>query len=105
MFNRFDICEAYALYDMLWGPTEYGVRLHRIQFRMSPLRTLENASEEVKRIYGSLVRKHNRLYVAYERYHRRNPKSPMWPGTQNMRGGASAWLRSIGVLEAVELLA
>lgn len=102
MFNRFDICEAYALYDILWGPTEYAARLRRIQFRPSPSLTLETASDEVKAIYGRLVREHNRLYIAYERYARRNRNARPWPGTQNMRRGAREWLRSCGLLDAVQ---
>jgi hypothetical protein len=102
-FDRFDICEAYAFYDMLWGPTEYGAQLRRIGFRLSPIARLETLDENAKAIFGSLVRKHNRLYVAYERFHRRSPNAPAWPGTLNMpRGDVRAWLKSQGILSAVE---
>lgn len=41
-FDRFDICEAYYLFAMLWhsgGDTEDQIfwRLHRMEFRPSPL--------------------------------------------------------------------
>jgi len=106
-FDRFDICEAYAMYDMLWGPTEYAARLHRIKFRASPLRSLENMSENAKEIYGRLVREHQRIYIAWERYQRRkHARKLAWPGTRNMPGGDPyRWLRKQGLLTAVETYA
>ena len=103
-FNRFDICEAYAMYDTLWGPTEYGARLHRIRFRPGVLFSLENMSENAKEIYGKLVRENQRIYIAWERFQRRThaPKQP-WPGTSNMVGNdPRRWLRNQGLLAAVE---
>jgi hypothetical protein len=103
--NRFDICEAYALYDTLWGPTPYGSRLRKIGFRAAPSLSLETASAEVKAIYGRIVRAHNRLYVAYDRYARRNPRALAWPGTRNMPRGASAWVRDAGLTAAIDCYA
>jgi hypothetical protein len=60
-------------------------------------------SEEAKAIYGRLVREHNRLYVGYGRYQKRNPKAPSWPGTNNMRN-VRDWLKSVGALAAVEAM-
>lgn len=103
-FNRFDICAAYYMYNTLWGPTPYGAKLNRLKYRPAPSEQfLEILSENAKEIYGSLVRKHQALYVAYERYARRNPNAPSWPGTNNMPGNdPHAWMKSHGILSAVE---
>ncbi len=103
-FDRFDICEAYAQYDILYGPTEYAQRLREIDFRLGCLARLENMNENAKEIFGRLVIKHNRLYTAYGRYQKRNPKAPQWPGTYNMPQGERAWLKSVGALEACEVM-
>lgn len=103
-FNRFDVCEAYYWYDVLWSPTEYGARLHKIGFRPSCLARLKNMSENAKTIYGKLVRENHRLYIGYNRYQRRNPNAPMWPGTANMRN-VREWLARVGALAAVEAMA
>jgi hypothetical protein len=100
-FDRWDVCEAYYWLDTLWGPTPYGIRLHRLRFSLGVCARLESMNENAKAIYGRLVREHHRLYVGYTRYQKRNPRAPMWPGTNNMRS-VSEWLRSIGALEAVE---
>jgi len=102
-FNRFDVCEAYALYDMLWGPTPYGCRLYNLGYRSRILLDLDTANENVKAIYGGFVRRHNRLYIAYSRYSRRNSHAQKWPGTNNMKTGAYGWLRERGLLEAMEM--
>ena len=103
-FDRFDICAAYYMYDILWNSTAYAAKLRRIGYRPSCSEEfLENLSENAKEIYGALVRRHNRLYVCWERYARRNPNAPAWPGTDNMpRRDARAWIKSLGVLRAVE---
>ncbi len=104
-FDRFDICEAYAMFDMLWGPTPYGQRLYRMRFKASVFASLEGMTENSKAIYGALVRKHHRLLTGYERYAKRNRNAPSWPGTRNMpRGDVRAWLASIGALDAVEAM-
>lgn len=101
-FDRFDICEAYYMYDVLYNPTKYAAKLRRLDFRPSPTIRLEDLSENAKEIFGALVRRHNRLYTGYTRYQKRNPAAPSWPGTNNMRNGERAWLESIGALAAVE---
>jgi hypothetical protein len=103
MFDRWAICEAYYWYDTLWGPTPYGARLHAIRFSPGICARLESMSEEGKAIYGRLVREHNRLYIGYTRYQKRNPSAPQWPGTNNMRS-VRDWLRSVGALDAVETM-
>jgi len=104
MFDRFDVCEAFYMYDVLWGPTPYGARLHALKFRPSPTMSLEKLSENGKAIYGRLVRERERLYVGYTRYQKRNPRAPQWPGTNNMRS-VRDWLKTIGALAAVESMA
>ncbi len=103
-FDRFDICSAYHMYDILWNPTEYAARLRRLNFRPSHSEEfLEGLSENAKEIYGALVLKHERIHVAWERYARRNPNAPRWPGTNNMPGNdPRAWMESQGLLRAVE---
>jgi hypothetical protein len=103
MFDRFEVCEGYRLYDELWGPTEYGARLYKVRYRPACNASLETAEPLAKWIYGRLVRKHERLYVGYERLHRRLKSSPPWPGTAHMRNGARAWLAFNGYLQAVLL--
>lgn len=63
MWNRFDICEAYYLYAMLWhsgqGSKEYAIfaRLERIRFRARPMLSRRRDLEENARIiYDRLVR-------------------------------------------------
>lgn len=102
MFDRFDICEAYYLYDVDWGPTPYGARLHKIGFSPAPSLSLASANENVKEIYGRLVRQHEGTYVAYERLYRRHPEIGPWPGTQNMGCESRTWLRKRGLLAAIE---
>ncbi len=101
MFDRWHVCEAYFWYDVLWGPTSYGARLCRIGYNPGVLASLERADPEVKRIYGALVREHNKLFVAFERFKRRSRSALSWPGTRNMPRGESAWLESVGLLEAL----
>lgn len=106
-FDRFDICEAYAMYATLWAPEPHKInaRLRRLQFRPRVTMALENLSENSKEIYGALVKKHERLYVGFERLSRRMPECPAWPGTANMpRGDVRTWLKSKNLLPAVESL-
>lgn len=106
MFDRFAVCEAYYWYDVLWGPTPYGARLHRIGYRPGICASLEKADDEVKVLYGRLVREHNRLYVGHERLYRRARgrchSVRSWPGTSHMgTGGAWGYLQTQGLLDAV----
>lgn len=102
-FDRHDICAAYAMYDLLWGPTPYGSRVRRVGFRLGYDASLEKLSENSKAIYGRLVREHNRLYVAFSRFQKRNRNAPQWPGTYNMPGNdPRRWLQKKGLLAAVE---
>jgi hypothetical protein len=102
-FDRFDICEAYYMYDVLWGPTPYGARLHRMKYKPHHSLDLDTMSENAKAIYGALVRRHQRLYVGYERYYRRASNPIPWPGIMNMpAGNARVWLILRGLLKAVE---
>ena len=62
MFDRFDICEAYYVFVMLWHQgqwsKEYGIfgRLDRIGFKPSPMLSgPENLSENGYVIYSKLV--------------------------------------------------
>lgn len=103
-FNRWNVVEAYYWYDVLWAPSEYSARLHALRFRPGGSARLENADEDVKSIYGRLVMKHNRLWIGYERYRRRHPSAPSWPGTQNMRCSAREWLQAHGLLDAVRMM-
>jgi len=101
-FDRFAIVDAYWMYSTLWGH-EYNVRLHAIGYRPSCLASLETLEPEAKRIYGALVRRHNRLMVGFDRLARRQPAlAGQWPGTYNIpRGDVRAWLASRGLLDAV----
>lgn len=103
-FNRFDVCSAYWMYNVLWNPTNYAARLHRIGYKPSYREEfLENLSVNAKEIYGALVLRHERIHVAWERYARRNRNAPSWPGTNNMPGNdPRAWLKAQGILTAVE---
>lgn len=108
-FDRWDVCAAYHMFAVLWNggqpASSYGVRLSRIGYRPAPSeQTLEGLSPNAKAIYGSLVRKHERLYTGFDRLYRRHPDvAGSWPGTRNMPGGnARAWLQARGLLGAVE---
>jgi hypothetical protein len=103
-FDRWNTAEGYYWFDVLWGPTDYGERLDRMGFRPGACAKFESADADVKEIYGRLVMRHHRLFVGYERYHRRNPKSPSWPGASNMPRGMWRWLESVGALDAVLLM-
>lgn len=111
MYDRFSVCNAYNMYATGYNGSpeanEYFNRLSRIGF--SPgmgaceiENYIDDDREEVSRIYGDLVMKHNRLYVGYERYRRRNPKVWPWPGTSNMPRGAWEWLKSQGLLAVID---
>jgi hypothetical protein len=105
MFNRWDICAAYYHFDIGYNPTGYGARLDRIGYRPSRSEELlQNISPGAKQIYGQLCMQHNRLYIGYSRYCRRNRNAPIWPGTQNMRRGPEEWIKSVGAWEAVQTL-
>ena len=61
-FDRFDICEAYYLYSMLyhrgWGSYQYEIskRLARCQFKARPsLTDRESLTENGQMIYDSLI--------------------------------------------------
>jgi hypothetical protein len=104
-FDRFDICAAYNMYGLLWDSgRKYSAALHRLKYRPAHSEEyLEGLSENAKEIYGALVRKHERIFVAWERYAKRNRNAPSWPGTFNMPGqDPYAWLKSQGLLSAVE---
>lgn len=106
--DRTTLLFAYAWYVMHWGPTrdrraERVVNRYRVSLGMCA--RFETADQDVKEAYGRIVRKNEGLYVGYERLYRRGKVGP-WPGTQNLpRGDARAWLRSQGLLEAVEAVA
>ena len=62
-FDRFDICEAYYVFTMLWHEgqwsEEYAIfgRLKKLKFRPSPMLSDENdLTENGREIYGKLVR-------------------------------------------------
>ncbi len=76
MPNRFDVCAAYFMYAMLWSGSAYtnqiSVRLAKLGYRPSPSEeTLAGLSDEAKRIYGALVRRHEGDTVAADRLARR----------------------------------
>jgi hypothetical protein len=83
--NRFDVCEAYALFAMLWGSrNDIDARLRRIGFRISPLASLEKSSEETKTVYAGLVRRHEGTWTGMSRILRR--LDLRWPGSYNLPG-------------------
>ena len=109
-FDRFDICNAYMMYALLWGSdrdhytNHISVRLSAIKYRPAHSEEcLEGMSENAKEIYGRLERKHHANHVAYERLHRRAPSVfPAWPGSNNLRVRAiddpyRMYVRSLGV--------
>ena|ERR1700722_782717 len=110
VFNRFDVCEAYAAFALLWGPqTPISVRLHRIRYSLPYNWRLEDMSENAKEIYGMCVKTHNRygrLLVGFERLQRRAPDvAGSWIGTNNMPGGnVRTYLQGRGLLAAVECM-
>ena len=66
MFDRFDICEAYYVFAMLWHKgqwsKEYEIfgRLNRIGFKPSPMLSgSENLTENGQEIYNRLVNENN----------------------------------------------
>lgn len=70
-FDRFDICEAYHAFATDWhgGMTSeiYRIfgRLHRLQFRISPLhKGYESLTENGKEIYDALCIKYGYCNVA-----------------------------------------
>ena len=60
-WDRFDICEAWYMFAVLWhggmGSPEYQIftRLHRMQFKPSPLLTEATLSKNGREIYDRLV--------------------------------------------------
>jgi hypothetical protein len=100
-FNRWDVLAAYNVFSQLWGWDGY---THGIQARFSRLRyrdpgaeALEDLSDNAKRIYGHLERRHHGHAVAYGRLRRRRPDVfPPWPGTRSA-GSYASFLRRIGV--------
>lgn len=104
-FDRFDICAAYNMYWVLWGGDSYanaiGSRLSTIRYRPSHSEEyLQGLSENAKAIYGQLVRRRERLQVAYDRLRRRHPDVFIpWPGTRNIRHADPyrAIVRSLGI--------
>lgn len=102
-YTRHDIAFAYAWYDLLWSPTRYGQRLHRLGVKLGVCARLETEDSGVKQIYGSIVRREHRLYVGFGRLKKKmgDRLSVQWPGTNNMPKGEWAWLKSEGLLDAV----
>lgn len=100
-FDRSSVAFSYAWYSLLWSPTEYDARLHRLRVRLGAVARLESADEDIKHGYGTLVMRHNRLYVGFNRLYRRGKTKIQWPGTNNMRHGLIQWLKSNGLYEAV----
>lgn len=94
-FDRFAICQGYYLYSVLyaggWPADIYAERLSRVKYR--PGRSdeyLEKSSSEAKAVFGSLVRKHEATFIAYQRYARRHPELMLpWPGTMDFT--VQAW--------------
>lgn len=89
MFNRWAICEAYWCYASDYAgdaqADEYAARLRRIGYKppySTAVHGISRASEEgAKEAYGRLVMHHNRRYVTWMRYARRQPGIfPVWPG-------------------------
>ena len=103
-YSRFDILFAYAWYAMLWGPTAYGARLHRLGVKLGVCARLETEDRTVKEVYGAIVRREHASYVGFSRLARRAGKrlGLQWPGTNNMPGNnPRKWLASIGLDRAV----
>lgn len=113
-WDRFSVCTAYAIYASDYNGSReayaYQTRLRRI-FRASPSLGgindyRDDDRDEVSRIYGNLVMRHNRTYVGYERLLRRSrgrvKRAVHWPGTANMGTGERAWCARLGLLDAVD---
>jgi hypothetical protein len=102
-YSRTDILFAYAWYAMLWGPTAYGQRLHRMRVRLGVCARLETEDQAVKEVYGRIVRREHASYVGFSRLQKRakGRLALSWPGTNNMPRGVRAWLQSEGIDQAV----
>lgn len=70
-FDRFDVCEAWYIFACLWGTDgtatyprhkaqhlEIFGRLHDLQFRPSPMLSLETLTENGRAIYRALCVRH-----------------------------------------------
>lgn len=108
MFDRWDICNAYFMYAMLWGHDSYtrGIerRLDEIGYRpRGNDEYLERMTPNAKAIFGALERRRHGDLVAYDRLHRRHPDVfPAWPGT-NAVGSVRRFLQSMGLERALEV--
>lgn len=106
--TKTDYLFACAWYDMLWGPSKYGALVHRYRVNVGCDARFEKADEEVKRIFGKLTLRHNRVYVGFERLRRRARDrlgKLEWPGTRHMPEGARAWVRRHRLDAAVDAYA
>jgi hypothetical protein len=56
-FDRFDICEAYAVYAWDWGNYVLWSRLQRLGFRPRPSLSLRTLTENGRAIYDRIVRR------------------------------------------------
>lgn len=108
-YDRETLAYALAWYFTLWASDARNcVRGVRLGYNAS----LEKTEPEIKRAYGEIVRKRNRLLTGFERYSRRCKRAgrycPPWPGTRNMQPKGSeaatirAWLDSVGLTQACE---
>ena len=63
-FDRFDICEAYFMYALLWGDLDIngksiGSRLNKIKFKARPsLRRASDLEDNALEIFNKLVDKY-----------------------------------------------
>lgn len=104
--DRISFLFACAWYVILWGPTggRYERLVHKARVRLGATASLETEDCTVKEAYGAIVRREQRLYVAFGRYAKRAKKKGLdasWPGTNNMRGGVHAWAEEKGILDAM----
>jgi len=107
--DRHTIMLAYALYDFLWSPSPYGERIYKLGIRLSDSDSrLETAEPEVKQVYGEIVKRHNRGYIAFERLARKAKGRLgrlVWPGTQNLpQGMPYRYFDTLGITEAIWMM-
>ena len=116
MLDRFSVCAAYHIYSVAYNgareANEYAARLRRLDFHPgSNAYNIEgyrdDDRDEVSRIYGDLVMRHNALHVGYERLYRRARgrvrRVYSWPGDYNIRPETPReWIKRRGLLDAVE---
>lgn len=97
--SRESIAFAWEYYAVNWGPIDRSTHVN-----LGPCATLETEDdEEIKQVYGAIVKREQRLYVGFERLSRKAGRRMRlsWPGTSHMKRGAWSYLESERLLNAV----